>query len=503
MRYGRSALTVIAIAVGLVVSQQLVLSIALPQISADLQASQSDLQWIVDSYPVVLAALLLPGGALGDRYGRRLLLVVGLVLMAGTNVGLALAGSPESAIAWRIACAFGAALVFPATLSSLTTAFSGEQRSKAVAIWSIAAIVGAFVGMLGAGLLIEFWSWRSICWGSAGLAAALIPAVVFTVPEAERNPKVVLDPIGSIQVVLGIGATAYGIISAGTHGLLDPQAAPVLLFGLACTAAFVRRQWFAHRPLLDVRKLADVTVGIGMVGTTALFFACYSTAFVTIQYLSIVQGLSALQIGITLMAYTPLLVPLTFVSVRVARRVGPGPMVVAGLLVIAATDLLFARLAVDDGMGAYIVLAILFGAGIGLMQAPATECVVAALPPEEQGLASAVSDITRELGAALGIAISGAVLTANLEPGRSPAEIFMTGWAETCIALAIAAAACAAGTAVLQRRAPRPVRRRGRHAAVPVDRRGRRTSAVPVPAETPVPSTPTTGRVPEPVGAAD
>ncbi len=213
---------VIGIAVGLVVSQQLVLSIALPQVTADLAASQTELQWILDSYPVALAALLLPGGALGDRYGRRRMLLVGLVLMAATNVGLALADSAAAAVGWRVGCAVGAALVFPATLSILTTTLTGDTRARAVAVWSIAAILGAFVGLLGAGLLLEVWSWRSIPWASAALSAALLPAVLLVVPESERHPSVVLDPFGSAQVVLGIGATTFGIIEAGCTGCWTP-----------------------------------------------------------------------------------------------------------------------------------------------------------------------------------------------------------------------------------------------------------------------------------------
>ncbi|MGQ0465930.1 MAG: MFS transporter [Sporichthyaceae bacterium] len=465
MLYGRSALTVIGMAVALVVSQQLVLSIALPQVTADLEASQTELQWILDSYPVALAALLLPGGALGDRLGRRRMLLVGLVLMTGANVGLALAGSAPAAVAWRVACAIGAALVFPATLSTLTTAFSGERRDRAVAVWSIAAIIGAFFGLLGAGLLMEFWSWRSICWASAILGAVLLPAVRLVVPESERNPEVVLDPLGSLLAVLGVGATTFGIIEAGVHGLLDVRALGGLLGGLALTGWFLRRQWRAERPLLNVRKLVGVTVGLGLIGCTALFFAIYALAFTTIQFLSAVHGLSALQIGLALMSYAVLVVPLTFLSSRVARRVGVGPLIVFGLLVISVGYLLFATLDADDSLGTYIAMAVLFGGGIGFMQAPATAAVVEALPNEEQGLASAVNDITRELGAALGIAVSGAVLIANLRPAATPAETFMTAWPATNVAMAVAAALCALAVGALARFEPRPEPRRGRHRA--------------------------------------
>lgn len=460
------ALTVIGIAVGLVVSQQLVLSVALPQVTADLRASQTELQWILDSYPVALAALLLPGGALGDRFGRRRMLLLGLLLMTGANIGLALADSAASAVMWRVGCAVGAALVFPATLSTLTTTFTGRQRSRAVAVWSIAAILGAFIGLLGTGVLLEFWSWRSICWASAIIGAVLLPAVRLVARESERNPEAVLDPVGSTQAVIGVGAVTFGIIEAGVHGMFDSRALGGLAVGLAFTGAFLRRQWVAPRPLLDVRKLTGATVGMGLVGCTALFFTAYSMAFVTVQYLSTVHGLSALQVGLTLLSYAVLLVPLTFMSSRAARRVGVGPMIVLGLLVVVVGDLLFATLELGDGLAHYIAIAVFFGGGFGLMQAPATEAVVAALPDEEQGLASAVNDITRELGAALGIAVSGAVLIANLEPAATPAEAFMTAWPQTNVALALAALVCAVAVGLMHAWSVRTARPSGgRHAA--------------------------------------
>ncbi len=250
------------------------------------------------------------------------------------------------------------------------------------------------------------------------------------------------------------------------HGLLDARALAGLIVGLGVTGAFLRRQWRADHPLLDVRKLAGITVGMGLVGCIALFFAAYSTAFVTVQYLSRVHGLSALQIGLTLLTYAVLLVPLTFVSARAARRVGVGPLIIGGLLVLGGMDLVFATLSVGDPLWHYIAMAIIWGGGCGLMQAPATEAIVAALPDEEQGLASAVNDITRELGAALGIAVSGAVLIANLEPASTPAAAFMTAWPETCVALALANFLCAASVAVLHHWAPHRVGRPGgRHAA--------------------------------------
>lgn len=463
MKYGRSALTVIGIAVGLVVSQQLVLSIALPQVTADLEASQTELQWILDSYPVALAALLLTGGALGDRLGRRRILLVGLVLMAAANVGLALAESATAAVLWRVGCAVGAALVFPATLSTLTTAFTGKRRARAVAVWSIAAILGAFIGLLGSGVLLEFWSWRSICWASAIIAGLLLPAVRLLVPESERNPDVVLHPVGSVQAVIGVGATTFGIIEAGVHGLVDARALGGLVIGLGVTGLFLRGQWRSEHPLLDVRKLVGATVGMGLVGCTALFFTAYSMAFVTTQYLSYVHGQSALQIGLTLLSFAVLIVPLTFMSSRAAHRVGVGPLIVLGLLIVTVSDIGFATLKIDDPLWHYIAIAIFMGGGIGLMQAPATEAVVAALPDEEQGLASAVNDITRELGAALGIAVSGAVLIAFTRAASTPSETFMSAWPETNLALALAALLCAVTVGVMHVWATRPTR--GRHAA--------------------------------------
>ncbi len=441
VRYGRLALATVSVAVAVVVSQQIVLSLVVPQLVAGLHASPSDLQWILDSYPIGLAALLLPFGALGDRWGRRRMLLIGLVAMGAANVAIAMSADVASVIVWRCVCAVGAALVFPATLSTLTSAFPA-QRTRAISTWSIAAILGAFAGLFVAGAELEAFSWRSIFWSFGSLSVVLLVAVPLLVPESPSE-QINLDPLGSAIAVLGVGATAFGIVSAGEHGLGSARVVGAVAVGVVLCAAFLRRQWLADDPLLDVRALARPVVGVGLIGTTALFFAAYSAAFLEIEYLAITHGMSALQIGTTLLSYAPLLLPAIYWSGRVAKRVGAGPFVIAGLFVVASTDLLYATLDADTTVLAFVGVAMLAGGGMGLVQATATEAIMSALPDAEQGLASAVNDLTRELGAALGLAVSGAVLTSHLGTSGTPARVFMQAWRPTCIWLAACAAACA------------------------------------------------------------
>jgi MFS family permease len=473
VRYGRPALVTVSVAVAVVVSQQIVLSLVVPQLVTGLRASPADLQWILDSYPIGLAALLLPFGAMGDRWGRRRMLLIGLTGMAAANIAIAVSDDVASVIVWRCVCAVGAALVFPATLSTLTAAFP-SQRTRAITTWSIAAILGAFAGLFAAGAELEVFSWRSIFWSFGSLSAVLLVAVPLLVPESLACERTNLDPLGSAIAVLGVGATAFGIVSAGEHGLRSGRVIGAVGGGLVLCMAFLRRQWLADHPLLDVQALARPVVGVGLVGTTSLFFAVYSAAFIEIEYLAITHGMSALQIGTTLLSYAPLLLPAIYWSGRVAKRVGAGPFVIAGLFVVASTDLLYATLDADTTVLAFVGIAALAGGGMGLVQATATEAIMSALPDAEQGLASAVNDLTRELGAALGLAVSGAVLTSHLGTGGSPATAFMRAWQPTCFSLAACAAACAIAVVPLYRRVERN-RPGGRHAGRrrhPARRRG-------------------------------
>ncbi len=463
--FGRPALVVVSMAVALVMAQQLMLSLAIPAVTADLGATAAQMQWILNVYPIGLAALLLTGGALGDRYGRRKVLLVGLAIMAMANLANACTDSVTGVIVARGVCAIGAALVFPATLSTLTVAYRESQRTKAIAVWSIAAILGAFGGIFVVGLLLEFWTWRSTFWASTVVSLALLPAVRLVVPESRSPNKAKLDFASSSLACVGVGATTFGIIAAGEHGIFDARVVLGVLAGLASCSLFARRQWRAESPLLNIRALTSPTAGIGLIGTTAMYFIAYATAVIAIQYLSVVQGQTALQVGTTMLAYATLLIPLTFASTRIAARFGSGPPIVVGMVVVAGSYVGLSTLGSRHGLASFILWAIMFGAGFGLMQAPAIECIVSALPPAEQGLASALNDITRELGAALGIAVSLTVFTANVDEGAAPAEGLMAAWIPTCFTLSGAALLAAAGIGLLHRRVTIPANPGGRGTA--------------------------------------
>ncbi len=292
------------------------------------------------------------------------MLLIGLAIMSVTNVGIALSHSPSPVIAWRALCSIGAALAFPATLSSLTAAFADQGRTKAVAFWSITASFGAFAlaGLFGAGALMQFWSWRSNCWTSAGLGVVLLCAVAALVPESVAGEQVTVDWPGSLWAVLGVGLLTFGIVTAGEDGLGAVRVVGALSAGLAMCVVFVRRQLGLARPMLNVRALFDLQVGMGLLGITAVFYGAYATVFVGVQYLSLTHGLTPLQIGEMMLTYGILLIPLTFVSGRMAARLGAGPMGVAGLMVIVAADLLFARMDLDSSLLGYAVAAPAAGA---------------------------------------------------------------------------------------------------------------------------------------------
>jgi MFS family permease len=221
------ALFSVTAAVSIVMGSQTALLLAFPAIERSLRATPTDVQWIVDIYSVVLAALLLPAGTLGDRFGRRRVLQLGMVTFTLGNVGIALAPNVEWVIVLRIIAAVGCALAFPATLATITTTFPSERRARGVATWTAAAAAGGFGGAMLSGLLLEVFTWRSISWASAAAGAVVVVLVRLSVAESAVGKDANVDPIGAALIVTSVGALIYGIIESPTYGLNSPLIAGV------------------------------------------------------------------------------------------------------------------------------------------------------------------------------------------------------------------------------------------------------------------------------------
>ncbi len=405
-------LVVACLGVSLVIASMVALNTALPDIATATAATQSQLTWVVDSYTLVLACLLLPAGAIGDRYGRRGALLAGLSIFAVASAIPAIHGGPWQIVAARAAAGVGAAFVMPSTLSLLTAAYTRNERTKAVGIWAGVAGSGGVIGMLGSGLLLRFWSWHSIFWAFAG-AAALIFVLTCTVATSRDEEATPVDWPGAALIGSALLVFVYGVVEAPTRGWTDPVVYGSLAGGAALGAVFGVVELRRRYPLLDVRLFRRPDFATGAATITISFLAMFGFFYVMMQFIQLVMGYSP--IG-TAMAFSPLMLPMLALSVLsqwYLPRLGLRLVVFCGLLLISAGFIWMRTLSVDSPYLDLVWPLLVISAGIGLCTVPTTSAIMASVPDEKQGVASAVNDTTREVGAALGIALGGSILAAR------------------------------------------------------------------------------------------
>lgn len=424
-RSHRAVLAVTCISLATVVSAVASLNVAIPSIARDTHASQTQLSWMVDAYSLVFAALLLPAGALGDRYGRRRALLVGLAVFGLGSISAMAYADANWLIAMRAVLGLGAALVMPATLSTITSTFPQAQRAKAVGTWAGVAGASAILGLLTSGLVLEQWSWRSVFAVNIVLAAVAIVGTLCFVPESAEAHAPRLDRTGALLAVVGLGALVYSIIEAPTAGWGSARTVVGLTAGVVVLVGFVAWELRAPEPLLDPRLFRHAGFAAGTLTVTLQFFAFFGFVFLLLQYLQLVLGDSPLVAAVSLLPLALGLMPTARVlAPRVAERIGTLRASAIGLTVAAVS---LAWLSTLDASSPYWVLAgglVPLGAGMGLAMTPATAAITDALPSEKQGVGSAMNDLSRELGGALGIAVLGSLLQStyrnHLDVGALP-----------------------------------------------------------------------------------
>lgn len=407
----RALLPVVMVALAAVVSAVASLNVAIPSIARDTGASQTQLSWIIDAYALVFAALLLLGGAIGDRWGRRRALVVGLTIFGAGSLAAMFAADPTWLILLRAVLGIGAALVMPATLSTITSAFPADERPRAVGAWAGMAGASAILGLLASGLLLGVWSWRSVFGLNVALAAAAIPAALRVVPETSDADAPRLDPVGSLLTVVGLGLVVYSIIEAPTAGWTEPRTLGGLLAGLLVLAGFVRWELSRPQPMLDPRLFRYRAFAAGTLSLTMQFFAFFGFIFLVLQYLQLVLERSAIVAAVSLVPMALGLMPgARVLAPRLVPRIGTRAVCTVGLVIAAGALLLLSRLDGDSSYWLLLAGLVPLGLGMGTAMTPATSAITDALPPEKQGVGSAMNDLARELGGALGIAVLGSVL---------------------------------------------------------------------------------------------
>ena len=387
-----------------------VVNTALPAISFDLGASTSQLQWVVDSYVLVLAGLLILAGSIGDRFGRRRWMSVGLVLFGVGSVVGALADSVGTLILGRGIQGLGAAFVLPATLSIVTNTFDRDERGKAIAIWTAVGGMGIGLGPAIGGYLVDRWDWSAAFWIHVPvLALALVGQVV--VRESRDPREIGLDIPGAITATLGISTLVFAIIQGAEEGWGDPLIVGSFAAAAALLAAFVAIETRVEYPMLPLHffRNRDFTGSVLVIGI--MFFAGPATFFFLTQFFQIVQGRDPFEAGLLILPNAGAIVVASAMAPKLTEVFGPRRLVSASVMIMVVAAVLFTGVNADWSALTEIAVIMLFGFGFGLGMPALTDAIMAAVPVEDAGIGSAVNDVSREVGSALGVAAIGSFIS--------------------------------------------------------------------------------------------
>ena len=409
------------------------LNVGIPTLSRELNASNTGLEWIVDSYALVFAGFLLAAGSLGDRFGRSRMMASGLLIFGITS---ALAGASHSVgqlIAARCGMGLGAACVMPMTLSILTDICSTEgELRRALGIWAATASAGGIIAPLLAGVLLTRFWWGSLFLVNVPLALSMALTVILVVPNSAPRRDIRIDWLGVVLSVLFSGGLVFALIEGPDLGWTDPLVVGSLAGAAAATAGFCVWELRCPQPLVDIRcfRIISFSVGCGVVGMQ--YFFSFGVSFAVTQYLQLVLGFSALDAGITLVPAAVVVMVVAPMGARAFGRFGARNVTTIALLIAALGAATLSLAQVNSTVGPILTTLILMNLAVGLMAAGATSMVMSAVPPDKAGMASGTQSTTRQLGGALGVALLGSILaaryTANLTHALSgtPAERYLS-----------------------------------------------------------------------------
>jgi EmrB/QacA subfamily drug resistance transporter len=403
-------LAVLCLSLVLIGLDNTVLNVALPTIQRTFRATAAELQWMVDAYVLVFAGLLLTMGALGDRFGRARALQVGLILFGGSSLLAPLATETWHLIAIRVGMGLGGALIMPSTLSVIANVFDRAERARAITIWAGVSGLGIGLGPLVGGLLIENFDWSAVFLLNVPIAAIALVLGWFLVPESRDPSATGLDLPGAVLSIGAVTALVYGIIEAPSMGWTDSVIVASFVAAAVLAAAFAWRETHTPAPMLDLAlfRKARFTAGAGAIAMT--FFAMFGVVFGMTQYLQFVLGKTALEAG-ALMLGLAVGIPIgAQISLRAVARAGTNRVMAGGIVLVAAVLVSFSQW--SPTTEAWIVAATLFVLALGManVMAPGTSAVMGAVPEAKAGVGSAMNDLLRQLGGALGVAVIGSVI---------------------------------------------------------------------------------------------
>jgi EmrB/QacA subfamily drug resistance transporter len=397
-----------------------ILNVALPSIESDLGASASQMQWIVDSYTLVFAGLLLTAGSLGDRFGRRRSLITGLSIFGLASIWSALAPDASSLIASRALMGVGGAFVMPATLSIITNVFPAEERAKAISVWAAVAGLGIAIGPIAGGWLIEHFSWSSVFYVNVPVIALAL-AGQLVVPESRDPEESRLDPFGALLSMAGLTTLVWGVIEAPSRGWTDGLVLGDLALAGALLAAFAAWELRFPSPMLDIRLFRIRAFSGASVAMSLVFFSLLGTIFMLTQYLQLVLDYDALGAGLRTAPIAVGLIVGAPLSTKLVGRFGARAVVTTGMLIVSSGLLVLSTAGAGSGYGIVAAAIVIMGFGMGTTMAPATESIMSSLPLAHAGVGSAMNDTTRMVGGSLGVAILGSVLNSSYASSMEPA----------------------------------------------------------------------------------
>ncbi len=402
----------------IIVMDNTILNVAIPSLVSELGATNSQLQWIVDGYTLVFAGLLLTTGSLGDKFGRKRALRVGIVIFGIGSVLSALSTSASQLIATRSLMGVGGALIMPSTLSILTNVFRDpRERGRAIAIWAGFSGLGVALGPVIGGVLLEHFSWSSVFWVNLPIGATALIAGHFFVPETKDRNAPRLDPVGAVLSIVGLGSTLFGIIEGPSKGWTSTEVLGAFVVGGLAIASFVTWERRSDHPMLDLSFFKNPRFTAANTAVTLTFFALFGSLFLMTQYWQFVHGYSPLQAGVRLIPYAMTMMFTAPMSARLVERLGTKRVVTLGLSIISMSMLVLSTLHADSSYPRVIGNMMVMAVGMGLTMAPATESVMGSLPRAKAGVGSAVNDTTRQVGGAMGVAVIGS-LVASVYAGK-------------------------------------------------------------------------------------
>lgn len=410
-------LAVLCTSLVLVVAAVSSINVAIPSIRSQLEPSDAQLLWIVDIYAVVFAGLLLPSGALGDKFGRKGALQAGLAIFGTASVLSSQAGTPNVLLVFRCLMGVGAALIMPSTLSLLTSVFPPHERPKAIAIWTGFAGAGSVIGtLLGGFVLTHFW-FGSVFFVSVPIAFGALVAVTLICPTSKESHEVPLDPLGALLSVVGFGSLLYGIIEGPEKGWSSVHSAGAFVLSVAAFVAFVMWERRSEHPMLDVEFFRIPRFGAGSLGVTFAFFAMFSMFFVLTQYLQSVRGYSPLKAGFGTLPFAITMVIVSPRGAALSARFEPRRVIITGLCLVPVGLLAMSFVSESTPYALLAVNLVVLSTGMALSLPTLSTGIVLSLPMDKAGVGSAVNDTTREVGGAVGIAVIGTILAAQYKDG--------------------------------------------------------------------------------------